>query len=61
MTRLELAWWNYEQANKRIDRCRAAKDLVGLAIAESSANHWHEQWVAELRIADSRANARSMA
>jgi hypothetical protein len=55
MTRVELAWWNYEQANKRIDRCRAAHDYAGLAIAETSAKHWHEQWAAELRAADARS------
>lgn len=44
MSTMELAWFNYEQANKRIDRCKQANDATGLMIAESSADHWHKEW-----------------
>lgn len=57
MNHVELAWFNYEQSNRRIDACRAKGDAFGLAIAETSAKHWHDQWEAELRLADAEKAA----
>lgn len=40
------AWHQYELANARIDRCKAANDRAGLAIAEGQAAHWLAEFIA---------------
>ena len=59
-TRAELAWFNYTEANKRIDRCKAAFDRAGQVIAESQAQRWlteflNESWDVEASAANDRA------
>ena len=43
---IEEAWRQYELANVRRDRCKAADDRTGQAIAESQAAHWAAEFVA---------------
>lgn len=45
MDRIE-AWRQYELAEARVDRCKAANDLTGLAIAQGQAAHWFAEWKA---------------
>jgi hypothetical protein len=42
---IEEAWRQYELANVRIDRCKAADDRTGLAIAEGQADHWLAEFI----------------
>ena len=46
MTAAELAYWNWQQAEKREEACRAVGDRTGQIIAESSAGRWLSEWVA---------------
>ena len=46
MTAAELAYWNWQQAEKRAEACRAVGDRTGQIIAESSAGRWLSEWVA---------------
>jgi hypothetical protein len=43
---IEQAYRQYELANVRIDRCKAAGDRAGLAIAEGQAAHWLAEFIA---------------
>jgi hypothetical protein len=40
------AWHQYELANVRIDRCKAANDRTAQAIAEGQAAHWLAEFIA---------------
>ena len=53
MTSTELAWWNYQQAERRVSACKAAHDQTGQSIAESQRDRWFAEWLA----AEMAANA----
>ena len=59
MTSTELAWHNYQQAERRVDACKAANDRTGLLIAQSSATHWHEIWQVADQLAVNAVSGRS--
>lgn len=39
-------WRQYEKAEARVDRAKAANDRTGQAIAESQAAHWTAEFLA---------------
>lgn len=45
MSRIELAWWNYRESEKRVERCKAALDRTGEIIAQASADRWFSEWL----------------
>ena len=52
MTSTELAWWNYQQAERRVERCKEAHDTAGQSIAESQRDRWFAEWLASEMTAD---------
>ena len=52
MTTAQLAYWNWQQAERRVRKCKEAHDTAGQSIAESQRDRWFSEWLAAEMLAE---------